>query len=90
MIVGRAEPAAFELPISQEVMSDTLGLSVPHLNRMLTKLRNDKHLNELDREPFNMLISPSTRFAYVAHADGDTWVFVLRMQGEHETVFFDL
>ena len=41
MIVGRAEPAAFELPISQEVMSDTLGLSVPHLNRMLTKLRNE-------------------------------------------------
>ena len=32
---------AFDLPISQEVMSDTLGLSVPHLNRMLAKLRTD-------------------------------------------------
>jgi CRP-like cAMP-binding protein len=39
--VGRAEPTAFDLPISQEVMSDTLGLSVPHLNRMLAKLRGE-------------------------------------------------
>jgi len=43
-MVGRAEPAAFDLPISQEVMSDTLGLSVPHLNRMLTRLRNERML----------------------------------------------
>src|SRR5215471_8387439 len=35
VMVGRAERLAFDLPISQEVMSDTLGLSVPHLNRML-------------------------------------------------------
>jgi len=41
MMVGRAERTAFDLPISQEVMSDTLGLSVPHLNRMLSKLRGD-------------------------------------------------
>jgi CRP-like cAMP-binding protein len=44
MMVGRAEPTAFDLPISQEVMSDTLGLSVPHLNRMLTRLRNERLL----------------------------------------------
>src|SRR4051812_36888586 len=43
-MVGRAEPTAFDLPISQEVMSDTLGLSVPHLNRMLTKLRHEQML----------------------------------------------
>jgi hypothetical protein len=41
MMVGRAERTAFDLPISQEVMSDTLGLSVPHLNRMMTRLRGD-------------------------------------------------
>jgi CRP-like cAMP-binding protein len=41
IMVGRAEATALELPISQEVMSDTLGLSVPHLNRMLAKLRGD-------------------------------------------------
>jgi CRP-like cAMP-binding protein len=39
VMVGRTERAAFDLPISQEVMSDTLGLSVPHLNRMMVKLR---------------------------------------------------
>lgn len=40
-MVGRAGDGGFELPFSQEVMSDALGLSVPHLNRMLTKLKTD-------------------------------------------------
>jgi CRP-like cAMP-binding protein len=40
-VVGRAEEFAFDLPFTQELMSDALGLSVPHLNRMLTKLRNE-------------------------------------------------
>jgi CRP-like cAMP-binding protein len=40
-MVGHAERSAFDLPVSQEVISDTLGLSVPHLNRMLAKLRRD-------------------------------------------------
>ena len=48
-MVGRASESAFDLPISQEVMSDTLGLSVPHLNRMLTKLRNERMLIVADR-----------------------------------------
>jgi CRP-like cAMP-binding protein len=38
-MVGRAEPAAFELPFSQEVLGDALGLSVPHLNRTMSQLR---------------------------------------------------
>ena len=41
VMVGHAERTSFDLPISQEVMSDALGLSVPHLNRMLAKLRRD-------------------------------------------------
>jgi CRP-like cAMP-binding protein len=40
-IVGNAEEFAFNVPFTQEMMSDALGLSVPHLNRMLTKLRAD-------------------------------------------------
>jgi len=40
--VGRAGPHAFDLPFSQEVLSDALGLSVPHLNRMLARLRKDR------------------------------------------------
>jgi CRP-like cAMP-binding protein len=39
--VGNAGEFAFNLPFTQEMMSDALGLSVPHLNRMLTKLRAD-------------------------------------------------
>ena len=40
--VGRAEKTGFALPFSQEVMADVLGLSVPHLNRMMQRLRAEK------------------------------------------------
>jgi CRP-like cAMP-binding protein len=40
-MVGGAAQASFEFPLSQEVMSDALGLSAPHLNRTLAKLRSD-------------------------------------------------
>jgi CRP-like cAMP-binding protein len=39
--VGHAANAAFALPFTQEMLSDALGLSVPHLNRVLTGLRAD-------------------------------------------------
>lgn len=48
-IVGLAAGNVFDLPISQEIMSDALGLSVPHLNRMLAKLRNDGMVVAADR-----------------------------------------
>jgi CRP-like cAMP-binding protein len=38
-MVGMAEETAFDLPFTQELMSDALGLSVPHLNRTMAKLR---------------------------------------------------
>lgn len=41
-MVGRTSGLAFDLPLSQELMSDALGLSVPHLNRTLAKLRADR------------------------------------------------
>jgi len=37
--VGRAAESSFDLPFSQEVIADALGLSVPHLNRTLALLR---------------------------------------------------
>lgn len=40
-LVGRAHGLTFELPFSQELMADALGLSVPHVNRMLARLRTD-------------------------------------------------
>jgi CRP-like cAMP-binding protein len=42
LIVGRAEKTSFDLPFSQEVMADVLGLSVPHLNRMMQQLRAEQ------------------------------------------------
>lgn len=39
MTIGRATAAGFDLPFSQEVMGDALGLSIPHLNRMFAQLR---------------------------------------------------
>jgi hypothetical protein len=42
LAVGRAGKASFDLPFSQEVMADVLGLSVPHLNRVMQQLRAEK------------------------------------------------
>lgn len=47
--VGRAELAAFDLPFSQEVLGDALGLSVPHLNRMMSQLRFEGLVRLADR-----------------------------------------
>jgi CRP-like cAMP-binding protein len=62
LIVSRASGASFELPLSQEIMGDALGLSVPHLNRMLAKLRADglvsiagRHVRLLDRRSLELL-----------------------------------
>ncbi|HZP77822.1 MAG TPA: Crp/Fnr family transcriptional regulator [Pseudolabrys sp.] len=42
LTIGRARELSYEMPVSQEVMADVLGLSVPHLNRVLQQLRADK------------------------------------------------
>ncbi len=47
--VGLAEKARFTLPFSQEVIADVLGLSVPHLNRMMQRLRAEKLIANSDR-----------------------------------------
>jgi len=38
--VGCASEDSFDLPFSQESIADALGLSAPHVNRMLSELRN--------------------------------------------------
>ena len=38
-LVGLAEPESFELPLTQEVIADLMGLSVVHVNRTLRQLR---------------------------------------------------
>jgi CRP-like cAMP-binding protein len=61
-MVGLADEFAFNLPFTQEMMSDALGLSVPHLNRMLTKLRaegmiavNERRVEFIDRKAITLL-----------------------------------
>jgi CRP-like cAMP-binding protein len=49
LAVGLAQKAAFDLPVSQEVMADLLGLSVPHLNRVMQQLRKDKFISSRGR-----------------------------------------
>lgn len=47
--VGRANDKSFVLPFSQHVMADVLGLSVPHLNKMMQQLRSSKLIADEDR-----------------------------------------
>jgi CRP-like cAMP-binding protein len=61
-MVGRAAASGFDLPFSQEVMSDALGLSVPHLNRMLARLRaegmiaiSERHVTFADIKAMELL-----------------------------------
>jgi CRP-like cAMP-binding protein len=38
---GLADEHSYSLPMTQELMADALGLSVPHVNRVLRRLRED-------------------------------------------------
>jgi CRP-like cAMP-binding protein len=40
-LVGVVDHHSFELPLTQEILADTLGLSVVHVNRTLRRLRDD-------------------------------------------------
>src|SRR5215467_1152608 len=49
LAVERAEETSFDLPFSQEVMADVLGLSVPHLNRVMQQLRAERLITSRSR-----------------------------------------
>jgi len=38
-VVAMADDGRFELPVTQEILADTLGLSLVHVNRTLRRLR---------------------------------------------------
>lgn len=40
-LVGEADQRSFELPLTQEILADTLGLSIVHVNRTLRRLREN-------------------------------------------------
>lgn len=41
-MVGRVDDRQYELPLSQSLLADALGLSVVHVNRTLRRLQNDR------------------------------------------------
>jgi CRP-like cAMP-binding protein len=49
LTIGLAEKTTFKLPISQEIIADALGLSVPHLNRVMQHLRKEKFISNNSR-----------------------------------------
>jgi CRP-like cAMP-binding protein len=49
LAVGRAAKASFDLPFSQQVMADVLGLSVPHLNRVMQRVRAEQLITSHSR-----------------------------------------
>jgi CRP-like cAMP-binding protein len=49
LAVGRAQKTSFDLPFSQELMADVLGLSVPHLNRVMQQLRAEQLITTRSR-----------------------------------------
>ena len=40
--VGLADENSFKIPLTQELIADALGLSIPHVNRVLRRLREDQ------------------------------------------------
>jgi CRP-like cAMP-binding protein len=65
--VGCTSERGLDLPLSQEMIGDLLGLSAPHVNRMLRKLRADgmismhrRHIEFLDPGALGRLAEFST------------------------------
>jgi CRP-like cAMP-binding protein len=40
-VVGLADEQSYQMPLTQELIADVLGLSIPHVNRTLRQLRDD-------------------------------------------------
>lgn len=61
-VVGLASENSFEMPLSQEGIGDTVGLSAPHVNRMLKELKRDgliaiegREIRIRDRAPLQII-----------------------------------
>jgi CRP-like cAMP-binding protein len=52
--VGHASENSFEIPLSQEGIGDAVGLSAPHVNRMLSELKSER-LIAMDGREFRIL-----------------------------------
>jgi CRP-like cAMP-binding protein len=48
-VIGLADENSYRMPLTQELIGDALGLSVPHVNRTLRQLRDD-HLVSIEEQ----------------------------------------
>jgi len=49
LAVGLAQKTSFDLSVSQEILADVLGLSVPHLNRAMQQLCKENFISNRSR-----------------------------------------
>jgi len=49
-LAGCAAESSFEMPLSQEIIGDLLGLSAPHVNRMLHELKSERLISIFRRQ----------------------------------------
>ena len=83
-----------------QVHDEPGGAQAPHINvcvfarGLLRQVYTRIYLadaSELEADPILALVPEHRRGTLVAHrADPSTWTFVIKLQGENETVFFDL
>jgi CRP-like cAMP-binding protein len=61
--LGLAERQSFRLPLTQEILSDALGLSIPYVNRVLQQLRAEGLVRIKDHE---VIVDDMDEFAALA------------------------
>jgi CRP-like cAMP-binding protein len=62
-MAGLADDQSYKLPLTQELIGDTLGLSVPHVNRTLRRLREDGLISIKDAHLTCLDVSALSRVA---------------------------
>ena len=78
-VVGLADGAEYELPVTQQELGDTTGLTNVHVNRVLQRLRGDglitltgKHLVILDVDRLNAFSGFTPNYLHLAAPNGAT------------------
>jgi CRP-like cAMP-binding protein len=66
--LGMADQRSFRLPLTQEMISDALGLSIPYVNRVLQQLRQEGFIRMKDQIVTIQKIEELSRLADFEHA----------------------
>ena len=65
-LVGLAENGTFEMPASQAIMADCLGISAVHVSKTMTRLREAGLIEVKNRQPRSIVIRDRARLEAVA------------------------